>query len=75
MQVKIEDSNFSRVHIIKRKLNWAVKIEGAKRALKTYTTKEEAIKSSQKLIEKGHDLVIHEKDGSVERWIKSTKNI
>lgn len=62
-----------RAHIVKRETGWAVKKEGASRAVKLYSTKDEAVKGAQKLKKSGSDLVIHKKDGSIEKWEKSKK--
>jgi hypothetical protein len=58
----------SRVHIISRSGHWAVKKEGASRAVKVYQTKEDAILGSYPYLQMGYDLVIHRKDGSVEQF-------
>ncbi len=62
-----------RTHVVKRDSGWAVKKEGAKRASKVYTTKEEAVKGAQIDKKSGRDLVIHKKDGSIQKWEKSKK--
>jgi len=54
-------------HVIKRESNWAVYKDGATRASKIYDSKAEAVKNARKLKISGHDVVIHRKDGSVER--------
>jgi hypothetical protein len=59
-----------RTHVVKRESGWAVKKEGAKRATKVYTTKEQAVKGAEKTRKSG-DVVIHKKDGSIQRWVKS----
>lgn len=60
-----------RVHIISRSGSWAVKKEGASRAIKVYPTKEDAIEGSFPYLQMGFDLVIHRKDGSVEQLKKA----
>lgn len=60
----------NRYHITKRGDGWAVKKEGNQRASKVYDSKDAATSSSQKFREKGSDLVIHKKDGSIEKWQK-----
>ncbi len=60
----------SRIHIIKRLGGWVVKKEGAERATRRFSTKEEAISSAIEYRSKGHDLVIHRRDGTVEKWLK-----
>jgi uncharacterized protein YdaT len=64
----------NRTHIIKRGSGWAVKQEGKQRASRVYKTKEEAIKSAQEHRKHGSDIVVHRKDGSVEKWKKSSSN-
>lgn len=62
-------SNTSRTHIIKRDSGWAVKKEGAQKATRVFKTKEEAVKSAKQ--QTSGDIVIHEKDGSVQKWERS----
>lgn len=57
-----------KVHVISRQSGWAVKSEGTSRASKIYKTKNEAVKGA-KSTSKGRDVVVHKKDGSIERWI------
>mgnify|MGYP005844457793 CR=1 FL=1 len=60
-----------RTHVLKRESGWAVKKEGAQRATKVYSTKEEAVKSAEKSRKSGSDVVVHKKDGSIQQWKKS----
>jgi len=60
-----------RVHVIKRTDGWVVKKEGADRASRKYDTKQEAVESTKSYRQKGHDFVIHKKDGTIEKWAKS----
>jgi len=62
-----------RIHIISRKDNWAIKKEDKTRASKIYNNKNSAISSARKLKEKGLDVIVHDKDGSIQRWEKSKK--
>lgn len=62
-----------RVHIISRKDGWAIKKEGKTRASKIYNNKKSAVSSTRKLKEKGHDVIVHKKDGSIQKWEKSKK--
>lgn len=65
-------ANVKRVHIISRyNGGWAVKKQGASRALKVYPTKEDAVIGSYPFLQLGYDLVIHRKDGSVEQFKKA----
>ena len=32
-----------------------------------------AIKNARKLIEQGHDVIVHKKDGSIQKWEKGKK--
>jgi len=70
---KKQSSSPKRTHVVKRESGWAVKKEGAKRATKVYQTKEEAVKGAQKDRDSGSDVVIHKKDGSIQKWEKSKK--
>jgi hypothetical protein len=60
----------SRTHVVKRESGWAIKKEGMKRALKTYKTKEEAIKDAKKTKNDESVLIIHKKDGSIQKWLQ-----
>ena len=62
-----------RTHIVKRESGWAVKKEGAQRATKVYKTKEQAVKGAEKTRRSGSDVVIHKRDGSIQKWVKSKK--
>jgi hypothetical protein len=57
-----------RAHVIKRESGWAVKKQGAERAIKIYSTKAEAVKGAEKLKITGHDIIVHRQDGSIEKW-------
>jgi hypothetical protein len=65
--------NKTRVHIIKRDHGWAIKKEGDLKASKVYNTKEDARLQSLAYRAKGHDIVIHNSDGSIEKWEKAKK--
>jgi uncharacterized protein YdaT len=69
---KLETRN-KRVHVIKRDKGWAVKKQGASRASRIYKSKDEAVEKAQKFKKSGHDLVIHKKDGSIQKWEKTKK--
>jgi hypothetical protein len=64
-------SSSKRTHVVKRDSGWAVRKEGAKRATRVYKTKEQAIKGAEKSCDSGSDLVIHKKDGSIQKYKKS----
>ena len=68
-----KSSSPKRTHVVKRDSGWAVKKEGAKRATKVYTTKEQAVKGAEKSRKSGRDVVVHKKDGSIQTWKKSKK--
>ncbi|MCK5020327.1 MAG: DUF2188 domain-containing protein [Candidatus Peribacteraceae bacterium] len=57
-----------RIHIISRRQGWAVKKEGALRAMKIFKDRSVAISSALELAWKGFDIIKHKKDGTVE-WI------
>jgi uncharacterized protein YdaT len=60
-----------RVHVIKRTDGWVIKKEGAERASRKYDTKQEAVESAKNYYQRGHDIVIHKKDGTIEKWARS----
>lgn len=68
-----QSSSSKRTHVVKRDSGWAVKKEGAQRATKVYKTKEAAVKGAEKSSKSGSDLVIHKKDGTIQKWVKSKK--
>ncbi len=70
MAKKSTTSKITRIHVISRKGGWAVKKEGSSRASKIYTTKNAAVKGARKT-SKGHDVVVHKKDGSIEKWYRA----
>ena len=66
-------SSPNRTHVVKRDTGWAVKKEGAQKASKVYETKKEAVKGAEKHKESGSDIIIHKRDGSIQKWEKSKK--
>jgi hypothetical protein len=66
-----QQGEMGRIHIISRDKGWAIKKEGALRASRVLQTKQSAIDNARKLNNEGDDIVIHNKDGSVQRWEKS----
>jgi hypothetical protein len=69
MAKKSPNSN-KRIHVISRNGGWAVKKEGNAKASKIYSTKDAAVKGARKT-SKGHDVVVHKKDGSIEKWYRA----
>ncbi|MEC1507346.1 DUF2188 domain-containing protein [Bacillus haynesii] len=58
-------------HVIKHEKGWAVKAEDAKRASEVKDTKAEAVERAKEIAEnKGTAVIVHKKDGSVERKIR-----
>jgi len=71
MAKKKSSTKKSRVHVISRDKGWAVKKEGASRATKIYKGKDTAVKKATKSAKKkGGDVVVHKRDGSIQKWIK-----
>lgn len=66
-----KQSTPKRTHVVKRDSGWAVKKEGSQRATKVYKTKEQAVKGAEKTRKSGNDVVVHKKDGSIQKWKKS----
>jgi uncharacterized protein DUF2188 len=69
MAKKTTRSN-KRIHVISRDGGWAVKKEGSSRASKIYSTKDAAVRGAKKT-SKGQDVVVHKKDGSIEKWYRA----
>ena len=65
MAKRSASSSKKRIHVISRNGGWAVKKEGNLKATKVYSTKAAAIKGAKRS-SKGHYVVIHKKDGSIE---------
>ncbi|MFC1970876.1 DUF2188 domain-containing protein [Chloroflexota bacterium] len=62
-----------RVHVIARDKGWAIKKEGLSKASRIHQNKEAAVNSARTLRTRGHDVIIHRKDGSIERWEKARR--
>jgi len=62
------------IHVISHKSKWAVIVEGSQKAYRICPTKEGAVDSAKHLVKNGikEEIVIHKKDGSVERQVKTT---
>ena len=63
-----------RLHVIKRDSGWALKRQGASRANKIYGDENKAIKAAESYRKKGHDVVVHKKDGTIQNWKSAKKN-
>ena len=70
MAKKSTSSKSKKIHVISRDGGWAVKSEGATRASKIYKTKDAAV-SGATSSSQGRDIVIHKRDGSIDKWKKS----
>ncbi|MCU0288037.1 MAG: DUF2188 domain-containing protein [Acidobacteria bacterium] len=68
------DNQVKRLHVIAKRNNWAIRREGASRALKVVPLREDAIKIAKSLYKEGFELVIHRKDGTVKRWLNSVQS-
>jgi len=71
LRVNYTKNGKKRVHIIKRLNGWAVKKEGNLRASRLFDVKKEAEQSASEMREKGYDIIIHGKDGSIQKWKKA----
>ncbi len=65
--------NAKRVHVISRKDQWAVKKEGTTRASRIYANKQAAVKGAKKIASNDWDVIVHRKDGSIDKWSKPEK--
>ncbi len=70
MAKKSASGGNKKLHVISRQGGWAVKKEGNTKASKVYSTKDAAVKGAR-TSSKGQDIVVHKKDGSIERWQRS----
>lgn len=70
MAKKATSNKGKKIHVISRNGGWAVKTEGTARASKVYGTKAAAVNGAKKT-SKGRDVIVHKKDGSIEKWQKS----
>ena len=69
----IRNTPSKRIHVTSRSNGWAVKKEGLSKASKIYKTKDSAVSGARKLRSKGLDLVVHKRDGTIQKWEKSKK--
>ncbi|MBK8442217.1 MAG: DUF2188 domain-containing protein [Sphingobacteriales bacterium] len=60
-----------RIHVIKRNKGWAILKEISDRVLKVFDEKSEAIKEAKDYLKSGNDVIIHQENGRVEKWIKA----
>jgi hypothetical protein len=60
-----------RVHVVKRGKKWVIWKQEKSRASRIYNKKEDAIEAGIELTEQGYDLIIHNKDGTVQKWLKA----
>ena len=65
---KLKSIEADKNHVIKRGSGWALVKEGADKATKVYTSKEEAVKEATKKAKEGGDLIIHTENGTIEEW-------
>lgn len=65
-----KSSSSKRVHVISRRSGWAVKKEGTFRATKVYLRKDSAVKGAKRAALKGSDIVVHKRDGSIQKWVR-----
>ena len=57
------------VHIISSDNRWAIKREGTKKASLVVDTKADALRNGR-VLKHVRNIVVHKKDGTVERWIR-----
>ena len=73
IQERIRVSDQSRVHVIAYKDRWAVKKEGTTRAHRVFDQKSDAIEGAKSLLQNQSSpgaIVVHGKDGAIDRWQK-----
>jgi len=61
-----------KAHVISRKEQWVILIEGALRVSGIYKTKIDAVNGAMQMLKakKVVAVIIHKKDGSIEKWVK-----
>lgn len=59
-----------RIHIVPTKEGWSIKKEGFKRSSAVFETKTKAIDGASQLSTFDGSIIIHKKDGSIDRRIK-----
>ena len=64
----ISSRGSKRIHVTSRSSGWAVKREGTSKAAKVYTKKSSAVRGAKKIASKGQDIVVHKRDGSIQKW-------
>ena len=72
-QTALASPKNQRIHVISRKDGWAVIKEGNAKASRLFEKKEAAVDGARKL-SKGHDVIVHRKDGSIQRWERPAEN-
>ena len=70
---KRNSSRNPRIHIISRDNGWAIKKEGLSKASSIHKNKENAISNARKIKKQNQDIVIHKRDGSIQKWEKGKK--
>jgi gamma-glutamyl phosphate reductase len=60
----------TRLHIISRGERWALVAEDTDRAIKLHDSIEEATEAAKIYTERGNDVIIHHRDGSVAQWLE-----
>jgi hypothetical protein len=66
-------SDQDRVHVIAHKGGWAVKKEGTTRTHRVFDQKTDAIEGAKSLLQNQSSsgaIVVHGKDGAIDRWQK-----
>ena len=74
-RIKSVSTRKDKVHVLTHDKGWAVKKEGSSRATIISPTKSDAIHKARSIAKKGRgkDIIIHKKDGSIEKWVRSSK--
>ena len=64
-------SSKTRIHVISQEKSWAVKRESSSRASRVFPSKHLATEYARQL-DKNSDVIIHKKDGKIQKWYKRT---
>jgi uncharacterized protein YdaT len=70
-KLPVKAGSGKRIHVIPQNDKWAVKSEGSSKAARVLPRKDAAISQAKQIAKRSSkDVVVHRKDGTIERWHK-----
>jgi hypothetical protein len=70
-KLPVKAGSGKRIHVIPQNDKWAVKSEGSSKAASVLPKKDAAISRAKQIAKRSSkDVVVHRKDGTIERWHK-----